>query len=271
MTSVKNLPVKNALFLFFLLVYIISWGAIYLFAGPSGFPMTEDQTMLMGMAILLGPTLASLILTATISPRSGFRDLFSRLLKWRVRVHWYAVALLIAPLATGVILGLFSLFSSEFQPAILLSPDKFNLIVSGIIGGLIVGLFEELGWTGFAVPRFLKTQGILCTGVIIGVLWGAWHFPLFWEVNSFTASLPFILLVARLFSWLPPYRALMVWMYKNTESLFVTILMHTSLVATLIVMDPMVKGANLVFYILARAALLWAMVVVMFVRGRKKA
>lgn len=261
---------KNDCLLYFLLVFVISWGAVLLLAGPGGFPVTEGQAMKMGMAILLGPTLASLILTAW-SGRSGFQKLFSRLLRWRVGVRWYAAALLTAPLSTVVILGLLSLFSSHFQSNIRISADKAGLIISAILAGLTVGLFEEIGWTGIAVPRFLKTRSVLGTGLFIGVIWGAWHFPLFWEADSFTAPLPFILMGARLFSWLPPYRSLMVWLYKNTESLFVTVLMHASLVATLMVFDPVVEGANLVIFILARAVLLWALVAVIRVNGRKKA
>lgn len=269
MTSDSDFSIKNGLLHFFLLVFVISWGAIFLPAGPSGFPISENQAMIMGMAILLGPTMASIILIA-LSGRSGFHTLFSRLFKWRVHGRWYSFALLIAPLSTAVILVLFSLFSPEFQPNILISSDKTSLIISAIFAGLIVGIFEELGWTGFAVPKLLKTHSVLGTGLVIGIIWGAWHFPLFWEVNSFTASLPFVLLVARLFSWLPPYRTLMVWIYKNTESLFVIILMHASLVTTLMVLDPVVKGANLIIYILARAALLWAIAAIIVMRCRKK-
>jgi len=226
--------------------------------------------MIMGIAILLGPTLASIILTA-LSGRHGFQSLFSHLFKWRVSLRWYVTALLIAPLSTVAVLGVLSIFSSEFQSNISISSDKIGLLISAIFAVLIVGVFEELGWTGFAVPRFLKNYSILGTGSIIGIIWGAWHFPLFWEANSFTTSLPFFLLLARLFSWLPPYRILMVWVYKNTESLFVTILMHASLVATLMVLDPVIKGATLVIFILARAILLWAIAAVVIVRGRKKA
>ena len=270
MVSDKDFSIKNGLLFFFLLVFLISWGAVFLLAGPSGFPITEDKAMIMGMAILLGPTFATIILTA-LSGRSGFQRLFSHLFKWRVGMRWYATALLIAPLSTAVILGLLSFFSSDFQPNILISSNKISLIISALFAGLIVGIFEELGWTGFAVPRLLKTYNILGTGFVIGAIWGAWHFPLFWEVNSFTATLPFILLVARLFSWLPAYRTIMVWIYKNTESLFVTILMHASLVATLMVLDPVVKGANLVIFILARAILLWSIVAIIVAQDRKKA
>ena len=46
------------------------------------------------------------------------------------------------------------------------------------IKGLVVPgmLFEELGWTGFATPTLRRRNRVLATGLIVGVLWGAWHF-----------------------------------------------------------------------------------------------
>ena len=91
--------------------------------------------------------------------------------------RWYAVALLTAPLvdAMAVLLAL-SLLSPEFLPGIFASADKASLLLVGIAAGLMVGVFEELGWTGFAVPRLRLRYGVLTTGLIVGVLWGAWHF-----------------------------------------------------------------------------------------------
>ena len=262
MASTKSLIKNHQLFIYFILTFFISWGAIYLLAGPNGFPITQDQAMLMGMAILLGPSLAGIVMTALVSGCSGFRDLFSRLVKWRVRGRWYAIALLTAPLSTAAVVGLLSLFSSAFHPNILQSNDKIKLLISAIVGGLFVAFFEELGWTEFAIPRMKRFRGVLGTGVIIGLIWGAWHFPLFWGVNSFTALLPFALLLAKLFSWLPAYRVLMVWIYDHTQSLFLLILMHTILVATLLTLDPMVTGARLLLFIVVRAAVLWGIVAV---------
>ena len=83
---------------------------------------------------------------------------------------------------------------------------------------------------------------------------------MFWESDTFLAALPFALLLARLFSWLPAYRMFMVWVYDRTESLLVVILMHVSLVATLQIIDPVLTGGRLLIFILVRAALLWAIV-----------
>lgn len=151
-----------------------------------------------------------------------------------------------------------------------MSENKISLLIMGIIAGLMVGLFEELGWTGFAIPRMRSRYGILETGLIVGLLWGLWHFLLFWEKDSFSGVLPLVLLLARLFSWLPAYRILMVWVYDHTESLFVVILMHTSLVATLMIIDPVLSGGSLVTLILVRAAVLWVIAGMVTAARRQK-
>ena len=133
----------------------------------------------------------------------------------------------------------------------------------------MVGFFEELGWTGFAIPRMRLRYGILATGIIVGLLWGAWHFLLFWESDSFSGAFPLALLLARLFSWLPAYRVLMVWVYDRTESLLVAMLMHVSLVATLQIIDPSLTGGRLLTFILVRAAVFWVIVVAVLSAQRR--
>jgi membrane protease YdiL (CAAX protease family) len=175
-----------------------------------------------------------------------------------VDARWYAVAVLAAPvIITSILLGL-SLISSDFQPAIFTSADKPALVLSSITAGLFVGLFEELGWTGFAVPRLKRRYGVLTTGLIVGFVWGAWHFPPFWKIDTFSATIPLILLLGQLFSWLPPYRILMVWVYDRTESLLVSVLMHASLMAGLSALVPAeLTGTTLLTWILTWAATLW--------------
>ena len=65
---------------------------------------------------------------------------------------------------------------ADILPGIFTSTDKASFLLFGIAVGLGAGFFEELGWTGFAVPRLRRRYGVLTTGLIVGVLWGAWHF-----------------------------------------------------------------------------------------------
>jgi uncharacterized protein len=116
--------------------------------------------------------------------------------------------------------------------------DKAPLLLSGHAVGLIVGMFEELGWTGFAILRMSRLYRVLSTGLLVGGLWGAWHFIMFWEPGSFSAAFPLALLLVKLFSWLPAYRVLMVWVYDRTGSLLLAMLMHASLTATQLILIP---------------------------------
>ncbi|MDY6878550.1 MAG: CPBP family intramembrane glutamic endopeptidase [Chloroflexota bacterium] len=268
MTTIKTFIKKHPVLTYFALAFIISWSAVLIVAG--GIPVTTEQLEVLGLAMLLGPSVASMLLTGFTSGREGLRELLSRLLRWRVGARWYAVALLTAPLSIAAVLLALSLLSSEFLPAIFTSDDKATLLLSGIAAGLMVGVFEELGWTGFAIPRLRLRYGVLTTGgIIVGLLWGAWHFIVFWESDSFSGALPLALLLARLFSCLPAYRVLMVWVYDRTESLLIAILMHASLVASLVIVEPPLTGGNLLTYILVRAAV-WVVVAAVAVANRVK-
>jgi membrane protease YdiL (CAAX protease family) len=269
-TTVNDLVKRYPAPIYFILTFIISWSAILIAAGPSGLPATVDQIVVLGMAALLGPSVAGILMTGLASGREGLHQLVSRLLRWRVGARWYGVALLVAPLSATAVLLALSLFSPEFLPGIFTSDDKATLLLTGIIAGLGVGLLEELGWTGFAIPRMRLRYSVLATGLIVGLLWGAWHFTLFWESDSFSGAFPFALLLARLFFWLPAYRVLMVWVYDHTESLLVAILMHASLVATVMIIEPPMTGDELLIYILGRGAVLWVIVAAVTVRNRAR-
>jgi hypothetical protein len=144
-----------------------------------------------------------------------------------------------------------------------------TLLLTGIAVGLLVGFCEELGWTGFAIPRLRRRYGVLTTGLIVGLLWGAWHFLVFRERDSFSAAFGLALVLVRLFSWLPAYRVLMVWVYDRTGSLPVAMLMHASLVAGQFILFPMaLTGVNALTYILVWAAALWGVVAAIAVANR---
>jgi hypothetical protein len=41
-------------------------------------------------------------------------------------------------------------------------------------------LAEELGWRGYALPRLEKAFPPLLSSMILGIIWAAWHVPMFW-------------------------------------------------------------------------------------------
>ena len=267
MISIKDFIQKHSALTYFILTIIFTWGCMALAVYPGGFPITDEQFETSGalvyVAMLVGPSCAGLLLTGFLDGRTGFRDLFSRLFRWRIGARWYAVALLTAPLMiVAILLGL-SIFSPDFLPTIFTTDDKLALVLPAIAAGIVVGLFEELGWTGFAVPRLNQRYGVLKAGLIVGAIWGAWHFPPFWKSDTFSSAIPLILMLGQLFSWLPPYRVLMVWVYDRTRSLFICVLMHASLMASLSAFVPAeLAGSSLIAWIFTWAAALWIVVTI---------
>lgn len=108
-------------------------------------------------------------------------------------------------------------------------------LLLGLVFGLVGRLVEELGWTGFVIPRARPRYGVLATGFLAGILWAAWHLLQgSWTASAAAGRVPPALFVAVGFltSYLVPYRVLMVWVYDRTNSLLVAVLMHASLIVS---------------------------------------
>jgi membrane protease YdiL (CAAX protease family) len=274
METVRFFIRSHPLLGYFSLTFAISWGAILIVAAlsPGGILPTkehyEPMVPFLYVAMLAGPSVAGLVLRGLLYGRTGLRELLTGMTRWRVGARWYAAALLTAPLAFAVVLLALSLTSSAFVPGIFTSEEKVTLALMGIVAGIIVGFFEELGWTGFAVPTLLRQgYGVLGTGLIVGSLWGVWHFLVnVLAGDASSGALPVAVYVpAILFAslaWLTAFRVLMVWVYERTDgSLLLAMLMHLSLVAsTVVILNPMATGLALAVYNLVWAAALWGAV-----------
>lgn len=265
MTATKTFVMRHPVVTYFVLTFLISWGGILVVLGPGAFTgataPTEGLLPLVYLAMFAGPSVAGILMTGLVDGKAGFHDLRSRLFRWRVDVRWYVVALLTAPLVVTAVLLPLSLSSAGFLPGVFASDDMVSLLVIGLAAGLMTGLCEELGWTGFVIPRLRLRYGILTTGLIVGLLWGAWHFPLF-SGGDLSGALPLALfLPMQLFTFLPAYRVLMVWVYDRTGSLLVAMLMHVSLTASTLILQPLdVAGMRALTYDLVLAAALWLLI-----------
>lgn len=280
MTSIRAFVKRHPVLTFIALTFVISWGAILLVIGTGAVPLNPAHVgtlITLGYpAMLAGPTVAGLLLTGLMYGKAGFRDLLSRLVRWRVGIHWYAVALLTAPLTMlGVLLAL-SLASPTFRPLLFVVKDPLNLLMFSVIVGIWVGVFEDIGWMGFAAATLLgRGHGVLGTGLIVGFLYAAWNLLIVYltEVSDPTpGTLPLgIFLAATLLTWQPAYRLLMVWVYnRSNSSLLLAILMSAILVlAWNSLRNPStLNQSTLVVFYLILTAVWYAIVAVVAVLNR---
>lgn len=241
---------RTALLAYFAAAFAISWTGVALVATRTGFPATGAQqptTRALGfLAMLAGPTVASITLTAFVSGAKGLRELAMRVGR-PPGAGWYA-ALFIAPVLLALTLGSLSFASAQYLPAFV-SGEAPSIAVTALVGGLGAGFFEELGWTGFATPRLLAGYGWFRAGLLLGIPWAAWHaLGDYWGGAATYGSL----WLPHMLEWvvaLAAFRILMTWAYFHTRSLPLGMLLHASFTGSQLLLWP--NGAS------PRAELLW--------------
>jgi uncharacterized protein len=220
---------------YFALAFAISWGGIVTILAARGFDLSAMQSKEAGLvlaAMLLGPSVSGLIFTALVDGRAGMRQLGARLMRWQVGAHWYAIALLTMP---AILLTILWLSRVAIDPAF--SP-RFQWPLFAV--GLIAGTFEEIGWTGFATPKLVARYGLAVAGLSLGLTWAFWHLLVDFRYNIDSMGIAWPLEFAVVYlATLTPYRMLMTWVYRHTQSLLLAILMHASFTGWLLVLFPL--------------------------------
>lgn len=244
---------RHPLLGYFALTFAISWGGILIVLAASGFTLaklTPAETGLLFVLMLLGPSVSGLLSTALVDGRPGLRQLGSRLMRWRTGVRWYAVALLTAPLLLlAILLPLGALVAPAFAP-------RFQWQLLAI--GLLAGACEEIGWTGFATPRLLARHRMVWAGLSLGLVWALWHLLVDFRYNAAAMGPAWPAEFALVYvATLTPYRMLMTWVFANTQSLLLAVLMHASYTGWLLVLYPATSLAQGLAWQAGFAALLW--------------
>jgi membrane protease YdiL (CAAX protease family) len=131
---------------------------------------------------LLGPALAAIVVTAFTEGRAGLADLWSRIIRWRVRWYWYALVAVTAALMLIPLFGSSDVKGSDF---VRYSGAPVAGLVVVIYVLIVNGFGEEIGWRGFLADKLLHTHSRATTALIVWPIWACWHLPLFWVVGSF--------------------------------------------------------------------------------------
>ena len=216
----------RALVVFFALAYALSWSwAIPLAAAH--LVVRRGVGWPTHLPALLGPAIAALVVTAWTMGRPGVRDLGARLVRWRVPVRWWLVAVspvvflglaLAAMAAAGRALpgvGDFGRFSGT--PAIGLA-GVLLIIFAGALG-------EETGWRGYALPQLQRRFSPLASSLILAVLWFGWHLPQFFVIATYRDFSP--VQYVGMFLGLACGAVVLTWLYNRSGgSILLVIVWH---------------------------------------------
>ncbi len=217
----------HPLWTFYLLAFGISWaGWIPALAATRG--LTWFQAPGWKLALVLpatGPAVAAALTLRLAGDTRTAGERWRRLFVWRVRLRWYLVALggpLILWIAVREVNQAWFHVSSV---APVNRPFSDWLVFAGL--SALANPWEEVGWRGFALPRLQARYHAVIASGLVGVLWAAWHLPLFFlppgpMSMAALAFWPWSLgLIARSF--------LLTWLYNRANrSVLITALFHVS-------------------------------------------
>lgn len=209
-------PVANRTAPYFLLTFLITWGlqlpGVLAQRGLLG--GAPDRYLALAGLGLFGPLLAATALSYREGGRDAVRKLYAQLLRWRLHPAWYALALLLPGALLTALLALLNCAGRE-------GPITYLPAASGLGVGLVASLAEEIGWRGYALPRLQARFGQFSAGAWLGVLWYAWHLPMFLGLG---VPLELALVMLLYFTGASLF---MTWMYNGTQaSLLVAVLAH---------------------------------------------
>lgn len=189
----------------------------------------------------LGPFVAAIVLTVVVYGHRGLREFFSRIIRWRVDARWYAIALGM-PVAICLIASAITLCCLPHTQIAPLSFEKMREVTERFLFILLfIGLGEEPGWRGFALPELQTKHSLMNASLILAPLWAIWHLPLIGNEFQWPIVAPFLLSVfGATFT--------LTWIFNKTKgSVLLPMLMHAtvnSVGAGLII--PLFSGGALV-------------------------
>ncbi|MFN8442858.1 MAG: CPBP family intramembrane glutamic endopeptidase [Caldilineaceae bacterium] len=177
---------------------------------------------------------APLAITAAREGKPGVKQFLRRFGQWRVGWQWYLIILFGFP-ALYLIPATVWLGTAPWQALVAQWPTFFTVyLVATLIFPALLNWGEEIGWRGFAQTHMQTHRGALRTSLIVGLLHGLWHLPVFILVTGPAALGPFDLSKFLLNTvMIMTVTIIWTWIFNGAnQSILIASLMHAAFNAT---------------------------------------
>lgn len=232
-------PFKKPLLKYFALTYLI----FLILFGITGAMIALDVPKIIPDVIQVvcawAPTFAFLILFKKLVPDMTFGTFIKRqfsskvTLRQLLSVIGIQLLVFIGVIVLVSIINKTSLFSVINASATVIVLGFFNMLIRGPLG-------EELGWRGYALGQLQKKHSPLRSSLIISVVWGFWHTPLWFVTTGYTGS-QLISYIALFLLGIMTISVIITYFYNMNKNLLVPILIHQLLnyLGSLVTADPL--------------------------------
>jgi membrane protease YdiL (CAAX protease family) len=231
--DVRSLAGGQQLLAFFPLTFAISW-AIWWGMALMSMSIGTSGGAVLNVIALSGPSITAVILSAVLGGGALHRllDGFSL---GRASARWVVVALVL-PLAMIAVAIAASVLAFG-APAPVITIALVGVLAREFVRVLFLGgpLGEELGWRGFALPRLQARHTAYRASLVLGLVWGLWHIPLYFvpgtgQFETVSGGTDPAFAISAFVVWTIGLSILFTWLFNETRgSLIVVILFHTSI------------------------------------------
>ena len=190
----------------------------------------KAQSIPVSTAVLIasgfGPSIAAFVIVGAFSGSLGLRRWLAHCLNRNVGGRWFALAFLTPPLVMMIALAIHILLGGAIPAPIAAAHIPLAIANFGLV--LLVGgpLGEEFGWRGYAMSALLAQTTWRVASLLIGLVWGLWHLPLFFMGGTAQSQMPIFVFMLNISAG----SVLFGWLFARTKgSVLPAILLHTSL------------------------------------------
>lgn len=262
--TARNEPSPGGdLIAFVTLTFALSWAAWapLVWWTPSG-PIRQALLV----AGTFGPGAAAVAVMLVRHGRSRLGAVLAATWRWDIPVGAWAVALLgpvvvvLAAIGTAQALG--APIGQWNDPGRLFLVVPVFLYVTAFGGPL----GEELGWRGFALSRLQRRLQPTVAVLLLGLVWGLWHLPLFAVDGTVQQQIPLAAFLCQTVATSVIYG----WLWNRTSSLPAVIVLHAAVNTTVGVLPvlPEAAGSQLPLWTAVALAGVVAAVVIVRTGGR---
>ncbi|MEW6548032.1 MAG: type II CAAX endopeptidase family protein [Spirochaetota bacterium] len=167
-------------------------------------------------------TFALILLFKKLYPGETFKDFLKRQFT-PVNVWDFLIPLGIQVLiAAGAYAWLFSLTGESVRDVRFIKPAAIlPLLLVNITSG---PMGEELGWRAYALNEIGRKRSPLGASLVVGTLWGLWHFPL-WLVSGY-AGKELLIYSASFMLGILSFSVFLTFFYKRKRNILVAVWIH---------------------------------------------
>ncbi|QWT22434.1 CPBP family intramembrane metalloprotease [Bacillus sp. NP157] len=102
-----------------------------------------------------------------------------------------------------------------------------STLTFGFLSTVMWTLGEELGWRGFLSPRLAERIGVIRAGLVVGLIWAVWHYPVLLGAD-YNSGTPPVYAVSCFTVMVVSMGVIMAWLREASPSVWPCVVLHAS-------------------------------------------